>query len=434
MTTTTRTENSGTAKGYFPARDSAGRESPLPLRLSTTMFGLGIAAVFGFVPIQNMLPTSGVEAFTDTQVIALSSPMDGEVQSLPEFGAPFARGDLLSRIINDHVDRSRVDDLAHEIERLNDDRPGVIARLADARMHLTDLTEQLRLFAEARTLQLEARQDELRAELAAAQAKNEEARTTLERFATLAGKGWTTRAQLNQAQRDGLVAEKSQAAAEKRLEAASVELSAAQRGVFVGIGSNDRPRYMQRADHLEQEVAILAETLAERDRRLARLDEQLTGEKVRYGLAAAADVVAPANGRVWETLVSPGQQVHRGEVLLRLLDCDRPVVTALISEAVYRQLQVGRPARFLPRGSGGETTGRITRLSRVSPSNLAIQTSPAAGETYHVTVATPAAAERGGCSVGRAGVLKFDDDASENAATANVSTHGRGRLSIKRMS
>jgi multidrug resistance efflux pump len=113
-------------------------------------------------------------------------------------------------------------------------------------MRLTDLSEQLRLFAEARTLQLEARQDELRAELAAAQAKNEEARTTLERFATLAGKGWTTRAQLNQAQRYGSIAEKSQAAAEKRLEAASVELSAAQRGVFVGIGSNDRPRYMHR--------------------------------------------------------------------------------------------------------------------------------------------------------------------------------------------
>jgi multidrug resistance efflux pump len=125
----------------------------------------------------------------------------------------------------------------------------------------------MRIFTEARTLQLEARQDELRAELAAAQARNEEANTTLERFATLAGKGWTSRAHLNQAQRDGSIAERSQAAALKRLEAVGVELAAAQRGVFVGIGSGDRPRYMQRTDQLEQQISNLAGTLAERDQR-----------------------------------------------------------------------------------------------------------------------------------------------------------------------
>jgi multidrug resistance efflux pump len=436
MTTTPQAENSGgTAKRYFAARGSVGHGSRL--RLSTTVFGVGMVAVLGFVPIQNMLPTSGVQAVTNTHLIALSSPTDGEVRSspnLPEFGAPFARGDLLLDIVNDRADRSRVDDLAHEIERLDDDRPGIVARLADARMRLIDLTEQLRLFAEARTLQLEARQDELRAELAAAQAKNEEARTTLERYATLAGKGWTTRAQLNQAQRDGSIAEKSQAAAEKRLEAAGVELSAAQRGVFVGIGSNDRPRYMQRADQLEQQVGNLAETLAERDRRLARLTELLSQETARYARHATADIVAPTTGRIWETPVSAGQQVHRGEVVLRVSDCDRPVVTALVSEAVYRQLQVGRPARFLPRGGREEMTGQIIRLSRVSPSNLAIQISAAAGETYHVTVAMPKLAEGGSCPVGRTGILKFDDDPSENAASANVGTPGRGRLSIKRMS
>ena len=61
-----------------------------------------------------------------------------------------------------------VDDLTRQIERLKDERPGIAARLANARMLLDDLTEQTRLFAEARILQLEARQDELRAEVAAA--------------------------------------------------------------------------------------------------------------------------------------------------------------------------------------------------------------------------------------------------------------------------
>jgi hypothetical protein len=60
--------------------------------------------------------------------------------------------------------------LTRQIEQLKDERPGIAARLANARMLLEDLTEQTRVFAEARILQLEARQDELRAEVAAAQA------------------------------------------------------------------------------------------------------------------------------------------------------------------------------------------------------------------------------------------------------------------------
>jgi multidrug resistance efflux pump len=167
--------------------------------------------------------------------------------------------------------------LTRQIEQLKDERPGIAARLANARMLLEDLTEQTRLFAEARILQLEARQDELRAEVAAAQAKSEEAKTSLDRFTTLAGKGWLPRAQLNQAQRDGSVAEKLEAAAQKRLEAVGVELAAAQRGVFVGIGNSDRPRYMRRADQLEQQVSTLAHTLAERDQRIIRLTDELDG-------------------------------------------------------------------------------------------------------------------------------------------------------------
>jgi multidrug resistance efflux pump len=391
------------------------RTALLTQRFSKTVLGLGIVAVLGAVPFQRPSSSSSVEAVVNARVITLSAPIDGEVQpgpSLLEIGTSFARGDVLLHITNERADGSRADDLAREVQRLTDERPNIAARLADARMRLADLSEQMRLFTEARTLQLEARQDELKAELAAAQAKNEEAKTTLERFTTLAGKGWTSRAQLNQAQRDGSIAEKSQAAAQKRLEAVGVELAAAQRGVFVGVGSNDRPRYMQRTDQLEQQVSNLAETLAERDQRTVRLNEQLAGEKARYERLAAADMAAPATGRIWETPVSAGQQVHRGQEVLRVLDCDRPLVTALVSESVHRQLQVGSPARFLPHGDRQERVGRIVRLSRVSPSNLAIQPSPTTGESYHVAVSVPKL-EGEGCLLGRIGHLKFDDGPSE---------------------
>jgi hypothetical protein len=332
------------------------------------------------------------------------------------FGTPVTRGDVLFRIVNHHADRSRVEDLTRQIEQLKDERPAIAARFANARMQLRDLTEQTRLFAEARILQLEARQGELEADVAAARAKSEEAKTTLDRFTTLASKGWLPRAQLNQATRDSLIAEKLEAAAQKRLEAVGIELAAARRGVFVGGGNNDRPRYMQRVDQLEQRVSSLAEALAERDQQMIRLNDKLAEEKARFNVPHAADVVALAKGSIWEILTAPEEQVHRGQEVLRMLDCSEPIVTAVIGEAVASRIQVGSPVRFRPRDGRDELPGTVVRLSAAAllPANLAIPSSALTTGSYHVTVAVPKLGQ--GCLIGQAGRLFFDNVPLEDQA------------------
>ena len=393
--------------------------SPLVGRIPKTMLSLGAVAAVGFVPLQGLLQTSGVEAVINARVTTLRAPNDGEVQPGPNplaFGTPVARGDILFRIVDHHADRSRVEDLTHQIEQLKEERPSIAARLANARMQLRDLTEQTRLFAEARILQLEARQGELEADVAAARARTEEAKTTLERFTTLASKGWLPRAQLNQAQRDSLVAEKLEVAAQKRLEAVGIELAAAQRGVFVGAGNNDRPRYMQRADQLEQQVSNLAEALAERDHRMIRLNDKLAEEKAGFNVPHATDVVALAKGSIWEILAAPEEQVHRGQDLLRLLDCSEPVLTAVVGEAVSSRIQVGSPVRFRPRDGREELPGTVVRLSAaaVLPANLAIPSSALTPGSYHVTVAVPKLTQS--CLIGRTGRMFFDDVPLEDQA------------------
>jgi hypothetical protein len=297
------------------------------------ILSLGVAAAIGFVPLQGLLQTSSVEAVINARVTTLRAPTDGEVQLGPSplaFGTSVAGGDVLLRITNRRADRSRVDDLIQQTEQLKDERSGIAMQLANARTLLNDLIEQTRLFAEARVLQLEARRGELEAEVAAARARTDEAKTSLDRLTTLASKGWLPRAQLNQATRDGLVAEKLEAAAQKRLEAVGIELAAAQRGVFVGAGNNDRPRYMQRVDQLQQQVSNLADALAKRDQRMSRLNDTLAEEKAPFNVPHAAEVVALAKGSIWEILTALEEQVHRGQDLLHVLDCSEPVVTAVI--------------------------------------------------------------------------------------------------------
>jgi hypothetical protein len=376
------------------------------------ILSLGIAAAVGFVPLQGLLQTSSVEAVINARVTTLRAPTDGEVQLGPNslaFGTSVARGDVLLRIINRRADRSLVDDLTHQIEQLKDERSGIAARLANARALRSDLTEQTRVFAEARVLQLEARQGELEAEVAAARARTDEAKTSLDRLTTLASKGWLPTAQLNQAKRDGVIAEKLEAAAQRRLEAVGIELTAAQRGVFVGSSNNDRPRYMQRVDQLEQQVSNLAEALAERDQRIIRLNDKLAEEKIRFNALHAAEVVALAKGSVWEILTAREEPVHRGQELLRMLDCSEPVVTAVVGEAVSSRIQVGSPVRFRPRDGHEELPGTVTRLSAASasPTNLAIPSSALTPGNYHVTVVVPKLGQ--GCLIGRTGRVFFDD-------------------------
>jgi len=395
-----------------PAR--TGSVSPMARRLLKTALGLGIVAVVGYAPLQRLLQTSSVEAVVNARMITLRAPIDGEVEAGPhplDFGTSLAHGEVLFRIVNRRADRSRLDDLSRQIGLLQDERPAVAVRLADARALLKDLKEQTHLFAQSRILQLEARQGELTADVDAARAKNEAAQIALDRYTRLAGNGVMSMSQLTQAQRDGSVAEKLEAAARKRLEALGVELAAAQRGVFVGDSYNDRPRSSQRADELEQLVSNLTQTLAETDQRITRLTGELAHEKARYDDLAAADMVAPTRGSVWEMLIAPQEQVHRGQDLVRVLDCGGAVVTAVVSEAVYNRLQVGSAARFRPRDGGESLPGTVVRLTgaSASPANLAIQPSVLPREGYHVTVAVPKLAEGQDCLVGRTGRVIFDD-------------------------
>jgi len=57
--------------------------SPLVGRIPKTMLSLGAVAAVGFVPLQGLLQTSGVEAVINARVTTLRAPIDGEVQPGP---------------------------------------------------------------------------------------------------------------------------------------------------------------------------------------------------------------------------------------------------------------------------------------------------------------------------------------------------------------
>jgi multidrug resistance efflux pump len=382
-------------------------------RLIKTGIGLAIILTVGYAPLQRLFQTSSVEAVVNARTITLRAPIDGEVRAPRDhfaFGATLAPGEELFSIVNRRADRTRLDDLRRQLATLEEDRPLLAERLKGRQTLFADLSGQTRLFLAGRIAQLEARAGELRSMIESTTAQKIEAKATLARIVELARTKVESPAALERAKRDYNVATQALAGAESRLEANNVELDAARRGTFIGDSYNDRPRSSQRADELQQEIAELEWTLRAHDERLSRLSADVAEESNRFADLSAATLAAPTRGSVWEVMTAPGEEVRKGQDLLRVLDCSGAVVTAVVSETVYNRLRVGSPATFRFRDGGKDLPGSVVRLTGVaaSPANLAIQPAALIKESYHVTVNVPALAAEPGCAVGRTGRVIFE--------------------------
>jgi multidrug resistance efflux pump len=383
--------------------------------------GLALVVVFGWMPLQTLLVASSVEAVVNSRIVTIRSPIDGVVAAAPQDFKSWsaARGAPVLRIVDDKADRARLDDLRRELGNLEDERPAIARRLELAQASLDTLTKQTEQFSNGRVRQLTARIEALNHDLAAASARTEETDAALNRATVLVKSGGMTIAETGRMRRDKIVAAESEAAARQRLEEASVELSAANQGFFLGDSYNDRPDSAQRAEEMRLRVGDLAATLDMRDAQIKRLRADIDAEAARYANRSDVEVALPVSGRVWEVLTAPGEHVARGQDLMRILDCSSAVVTANVSESVYNRLQVGSPVTFRPSTGGEDYPGTVVNLTGIAgaPANFAILPSTLTKEAYHVTVSAPKIAEGEECGVGRTGRVIFEKGAAQASAT-----------------
>jgi multidrug resistance efflux pump len=384
-------------------------------RLVKAAAGLAIIIIFGWTPAQRFLALSTSEAVVNARLVTLRAPIDGEVAAIavaPEVGTRAEQGSSIIRISNPRADRSRLDDFRRTIAQLEGERPAVVARVAKLGELHTHIVGQASLFQSGRIRELEMRVLETGSVITGAAASRAEAEATAQRVTALAANGTVSKAALDKAQRDRTVAIEGENSLRHRLAAVEVELEAARNGSFVSDSYNDRPSSTQQADELSIRIAELDADLRTRDDRLQRLQQELQREAARYAEMAGANLVSPVNGSIWEVLVSPGEEVRRGQDLVRLLDCSGVVVTAAVSESVYNRLRVNDAASFRFSGDAVDYTGRVMRLSGLAAplGNLAIQPSALLNGAYRVTVAIPEFTGQS-CGVGRTGRVTFQPQA-----------------------
>ena len=314
---------------------------------------LAVALALGWSPLQRLLQTTSSEAAVNARLITLRARIDGEIDlrsQLADAGAAVLAGDEILRIVNRRADRSRVDDVRRTIAGFESERTALEQRKQQLEGLLEGLRKQRDAFQQGRVEQLTARVEELTSEIAAAQAQEAEAASTLDRTQKLKSTGYQSQAAFLRADRDEKMAANAAAALRHRLSGTKVELDAARAGLFVGDSYNDIPRTAQRVDEITQQVIDVAGQLSERKSRISQLQTELADEEKRFADLSSARVVSPVPGRVWEVLTANGEEVKSGQDLVRVLDCGGVVVTAAVSEAVYNDLQLGQAATFHLRG------------------------------------------------------------------------------------
>ncbi len=380
-------------------------------RALKSALGLGVLIIAGVGPVQRLLEFSSVEAVVNARLVSLRAPIDGKIEAdvAPTIGAVAPKGGFMLRISNSRADRARLDDLQRLVDQTEGERPAIAKRLMRLKELHQEISQQVRAFQVGRIRELEERTMDLKAQAAATEAAEIEAVSTLARTKSLAESGIQTRVAVERADRDAKVAAETQRSLHHRLFATEVELEAARHGEYVGDSYNDRPSSLQHADDLSVRIAEAEAELSSRDQRLAKLRADLDAEAVRYSELSNAVLSSPIEAMVWEVLVSPGEEVRKGQDLLRLLDCSGALVTVTVRESVFNQLRIGDQAQFRFSGQSGKYNGTIVRMSgsAAPPDNLAIQPTGLASGGYRIVVSVPDLASTK-CGVGRTGKVVFN--------------------------
>jgi len=381
-------------------------------RAFKSVLGLAVVIVAGVGPVQRLLEFSSVEAVVNARLVTLRAPIEGRIAGAdfaPTIGAMVPKGQVMVRISNGRADRTRLDDLQRQVDQAESDRPAVAMRLARLKEIYEQISHQARAFQAGRIRELEERVMDLKAQASATDASEFEAASTLSRTRALAESGYQTTVAVERAERDAKVAAQTRQSLDHRLFASVVELEAARRGEYVGDSYNDRPSSLQHADELSVRIAETEAELNSRQQRIASLRAALDAEASRYLELSNAELSSPTNAQVWEMLVSPGEEVRKGQDLLRLLDCSGAIVTATVRESVFNRLRLGDKAQFRLSGQPGRYDGTIVRMSgSAAPSdNLAIQQTGLSSGGYRIAVSVPDIASTQ-CGVGRTGTVVFN--------------------------
>lgn len=383
-----------------PAAPKAAEQKRGPWgRLSRAGLGLVALLVAGYFVYDRFFALGSTNAVLSATPLAVRAPIDGvlALRDIPP-GTLLETNTEIGSLRNDRLDTSRINDLSGQIINAEQEADLLRQRIVNTEHEAAETLAQASAFQKAKIEQIQARLDESEARIRAAQARLRESEGIRGRNEQLLRAGVATVAAIEQSQRGLAEAKGGLDAALQQRQALRAELDAASQGVFTGETSTNRSASQQRYDMLRAQQRELSAMFNDRQARLDALRGQLIFERTQIARRTSAQLAVPARSRLIRVQAQSGEFVRQGQEVATLIDCTRPLVTAEVSDRIFRSLRLGMPGAFTASG-GGEYRGTIVQLD--SP-----LTSQAIGGGYRASMLVNDRLE--GCETGRSGRVSFN--------------------------
>jgi len=329
-------------------------------RLALAVFLIGTAG-WAFLPY--VTHRVAASAFVNSELVRVTAPFAGRVSaSLPRKGDLIERPTVLDLVEALSPDRRHLLDLQLQYALAKEAADLARRQLTQIAAIDAELTKRSEAYRLAVVDQVRHEAIEAEAERSGCLAELKQRNEIGLRMTTLTETGLASPIRSAEARANQEVASTRCAMAAARVDRLKVELSAADRGIFLRGGANDVSYSQQQRDQLllrqqELEMRALQETA-----RASQLAAEIDAEHDRTERLDNYRAVLPGRHVVWSTGASPGSAVTEGQGVLDLADCEHRFVVVQLQERDFEQIKAGDAAQVRLVGSNEWREGLVRQM------------------------------------------------------------------------
>src|ERR1700694_3523351 len=323
----------------------AGRH-PVILRVSS----LVVASVLSLLLITTVVPPIVADqsdrAVVNAPVTLLTSPIDGEIDSLAiSPGHTVEAGDSLAQISNVRLDRATLISLEEKAAEAREKLAAAQANKESDRAYLKMIDSEIANETEQLKTQFQSQIAELRARVAQSESMTAEKKALVDRQSDMVARDAASTYMLKPTAQQYSAALHNADAENAKLNQKIAQLDALQKGIYAGddliaIGNLVQKRRDIDLDEKRMEI--------EEKELFAVLEDQqrlIDKEQKRLDTLAAANVRVTTAGNILNVGAAPGRHVNGGDSLASLVDCEKRFVVAIFSYRQGQSMKVGTRVR-----------------------------------------------------------------------------------------
>jgi multidrug resistance efflux pump len=328
-----------------PAASQANRH-PMILRASS----LVVASILSLLMLTAVVPPIVADqsdrAVVNAPITLLTSPIDGEVDSLAATpGHSVGTGDSLAQISNVRLDRGTLISLQEKAADAREKLASAQSNKESDRAYLKSLDSEIAAQIEQLKALFQSQIVELRARVAQSESLTAEKKALVDRQTDMVSRDAASMYMLKPTAQQYSAAIHNADAENARLNQKIAQLDALNKGVYVGddlvaIGTLVQKRRDIDLDEkrMEIEEKELSAVLEDHQRLINK-------EKKRLDALAGAIVRTPIGGKILNVGATPGRHVNAGDSVASLVDCDKRFVVAIFSYRQGQSMKVGTRVR-----------------------------------------------------------------------------------------